>query len=93
MANDEYKGYFIPKGSVVIANIWCVFRHSHYERSLNFVIERALLHDPQDYPDPEEFRPDRFLRKTNDGRIELDDCVPDPRLVAFGFSRRYVLIQ
>lgn len=24
LADDEYKGYFIPAGSAVIANLWCV---------------------------------------------------------------------
>lgn len=26
MADDIYNGYFIPKGSVVVANSWYVFR-------------------------------------------------------------------
>ena len=25
--DDEYRGYFIPKGSIVVANIWCVCAH------------------------------------------------------------------
>ncbi len=28
LQDDEYRGYFIPKGSVVIANIWYVFPRS-----------------------------------------------------------------
>lgn len=41
-----------------------------------------MLHDPATYPDPEEFRPSRFL--TSDG--VLDPAVPDPE-VTFGFGR------
>lgn len=42
-----------------------------------------MLHDPEDYPDPDSFSPDRFLR---DGQI--DPNVRDPSEVAFGFGRR-----
>jgi len=62
--DDTYNGYFIPKGTTVVANSW------------------AMLHDPEVYPEPEKFNPDRFL--SGEGRIPQ----PDPRLCAFGFGRR-----
>ncbi|KAI0056406.1 cytochrome P450 [Artomyces pyxidatus] len=43
---------------------------------------RAMLHDPNVYPDPETFRPERFL--TEDGQVK-----DDPTLSAvFGFGKR-----
>ncbi|KAH9016885.1 cytochrome P450 [Lactarius hengduanensis] len=62
--DDFYKGYFIPKGAVVIANAW------------------AVLHDPELYPDPEAFKPDRFLDK--DGTFRDDPMIS----LAFGAGRR-----
>ncbi|GJE96466.1 cytochrome P450 [Phanerochaete sordida] len=43
----------------------------------------AILHDEERYPDPESFKPERFL--TSEGA--LDPTVPDP-LEVFGFGRR-----
>ncbi|RDX44553.1 cytochrome P450 [Lentinus brumalis] len=65
MEEDDYKGYRIPKGSVVVSNIW------------------AYSRDLKHYADPEEFRPERFLK---DG--QLDHSVLDPSLMAFGYGRR-----
>ncbi|KAI0774724.1 CyP450 monooxygenase [Trametes elegans] len=61
LADDVYEGYFIPKGTVLVANAWAVSR------------------DPVEYPDPEEFRPERFLGP-NPAR--------DPMAYAFGNGRR-----
>ena len=47
---------------------------------------RAMLHDPEAYPDPEAFRPERFL--TASGAVR-----EDPLLVsAFGYGRRCVFL-
>ncbi|KAI0373886.1 CyP450 monooxygenase [Pilatotrama ljubarskyi] len=42
-----------------------------------------MLHDPEAYDHPDEFRPERFIR---DGR--LDPTVRDPTSFMFGFGRR-----
>ena len=44
-----------------------------------------MLHDPNEYPDPEVFNPDRYIKN---GRI--DPLVRDPLTIAFGFGRRYI---
>jgi hypothetical protein len=46
-------------------------------------ITRGILHDPKEYPDPEVFRPERFLNP--DGT--LNPSVRDPLVAAFGFGR------
>ena len=46
-------------------------------------ISRAILHDPEEYPNPEEFRPERFLRAEASSKE-----VRDPRMATFGFGRR-----
>jgi cytochrome P450 len=49
-----------------------------------FSIFRAILHNPEDYPDPETFKPERYLTSTGD----IDPSVRDPRTACFGFGRR-----
>ncbi|KAJ1301791.1 hypothetical protein OPQ81_009020 [Rhizoctonia solani] len=58
MQDDTFKGYYIPKGALVIGNSW------------------AISNNPDVYPDPDRFNPDRFL----------DPSVPDAP--AFGYGRR-----
>ncbi|KAJ8502251.1 hypothetical protein ONZ51_g72 [Trametes cubensis] len=64
-ADEEFNGWFIPKGTVLIPNQW------------------AMARDHKAYPNPEEFKPERFLK---DGA--LDPSVRDPLKYAFGFGRR-----
>lgn len=45
--------------------------------------DRAILRDETHYPNPEEFRPERYLK---DGH--LDRSVPDPHVPFFGWGRR-----
>ncbi|TBU42969.1 cytochrome P450, partial [Dichomitus squalens] len=53
---DVYMGYRIPKGSIVLSNIWSYSRDERY------------------YPDPEAFRPERFLTEER----KLDSTVLNP---------------
>lgn len=50
-------------------------------------MRRAMLRDENDYPEPDQFRPERFIGK--DGNI--DPSVRDPTTMCFGFGRRYVI--
>ncbi|TFK35043.1 cytochrome P450 [Crucibulum laeve] len=43
----------------------------------------SIMHDPKAYPEPDEFKPERFIK---DG--VLDPTVRDPNVAAFGFGRR-----
>lgn len=81
--DDVYKGYFIPKGSIVVANSWCVHLPSVIVFSSHGCY-RAILHDEKHYPDPFTFNPDRYFRP--DGTF--DPNVLDPSVAAFGYGRR-----
>uniref|UniRef100_D8QCV5 Cytochrome P450 n=1 Tax=Schizophyllum commune (strain H4-8 / FGSC 9210) TaxID=578458 RepID=D8QCV5_SCHCM len=63
---DIYKSYAIPRGSIVIPNVW------------------AMLRDESIYPEPDVFKPERFLNA--DGT--LNTSVRNPDEIAFGFGRR-----
>ncbi|TCD69377.1 hypothetical protein EIP91_007933 [Steccherinum ochraceum] len=45
---------------------------------------RYMLHNPDDYPDPGSFKPERYLNADN----TFNDQVRDPVTMAFGFGRR-----
>jgi cytochrome P450 len=46
-----------------------------------------MLHDEKVYPDPFQFKPERFL--TPDG-LSIDKSVKDPGDIVWGFGRRFV---
>ena len=47
------------------------------------LLRRAMLNDERVYPEPHEFKPERFLKN---GKV--DSSVRDPMEIAFGFGRR-----
>lgn len=51
---------------------------------LTALLSRAILHDPELYPVPDEVQPERYLNKV-DNHVN-----PDPRDFAFGYGRRCV---
>ena len=57
----------------------------NFELFLIFQIlfHRAMLNDERVYPEPREFKPERFLKNG-----KLDTSVRDPMDIAFGFGRR-----
>ena len=56
--------------------------YSEPDSLINVCIDRAVLHDPELYPDPETFKPERFLN--DDGKFHDDPTIA----LAFGAGRR-----
>ncbi|EMD36586.1 hypothetical protein CERSUDRAFT_84764 [Gelatoporia subvermispora B] len=65
MTDDNYRGYSIPGGAMVIPNLW------------------AMTQDVSQYPNPERFLPERFMREDSTGLTALN-----PMDICFGFGRR-----
>ena len=82
--DDVYKGYFIPKDTIVFSNSWyAVTAFSIHPFSLS--LSRAVAYEPNEKYDPHKFFPDRFLDKTQN--------VVDPHSYYFGYGRRYVFLS
>ncbi|KAF8067015.1 cytochrome P450 [Lyophyllum atratum] len=64
MEDGIISGYLIPKGSIIIANLW------------------NMLHDPEVYPDPFKFDPERHIATPE------KPAQQNPRTVCFGYGRR-----
>lgn len=72
-------GYHLPKNSIVLANVYEINR------------------DSEIYPEPEVFRPERFLDGDDEeddkgGTVEWEGEMKQ-RIHAFGYGRRYVLVN
>lgn len=86
MQDDLYDGYLLPKGSIVIANIWYIVPIPQNKLIL-IATARSILHNPEMYHDPFRFDPSRFAPENAGTKTE-----PDPREYCFGFGRRCVRI-
>ena len=85
--DDIHNGYYIPKGSLIFANLWLV-TYNFLSTGIHYIFvfseNRSMLHNPHVYPEPTEFRPERFLPR------EGKQPEQDPRTICFGFGRRLV---
>ena len=68
------------KGATIIADAW--YRQPSISPNTSLRCFRAILHDPEIYPDPEEFKPERFLN--DDGSVRDDPALS----LAFGVGKR-----
>ena len=60
----------------------CMVRRSSIHLNVYLRCFRATLHDPERYPDPEEFKPERFLNE--DGSVRDDPTLS----LVFGIGKR-----
>jgi cytochrome P450 len=66
-----------------MANAWYVDGWTTFPHPRSFLrLPRAVLHNPDLYPDPEAFKPERFLNE--DGTFRDDPTIS----LAFGIGRR-----
>jgi hypothetical protein len=79
MEDDVYRGWRIPKGSVILANVWYDVLYEKRAAFFDAQIDRKMMHDEEIYKDPYTFSPDRFLGSTPER---------DPVDFVFGYGRR-----
>lgn len=80
--DEVINGFLIPKGSTILANLWYVYFFTANNEDRSLIIHRAMNNDPDVYPEPNEFRPERYLAS------DTRNIAPDPTDNTFGFGRR-----
>lgn len=78
--DDFYKGHYIPGKSIVLANVWYVILCAHHGILLRRP-RRNISQNEAEYPDPRDFRPERYLGPNPESNT-------DPKDFVFGFGRR-----
>jgi cytochrome P450 len=56
-----------------------------HQPHFNLDTTRAILHDEEIFPDPHQFKPERFLKN---GKLCIEAPTLDPASISFGFGRR-----
>ncbi|EKM48184.1 uncharacterized protein PHACADRAFT_203138 [Phanerochaete carnosa HHB-10118-sp] len=74
--DDVYEGYHIPKGSIVLANIWAILH------------DPEVYTDPEAFNPRRFLRAGPGADAADAANVELDPTVRDPTVVTFGFGRR-----
>lgn len=77
--DDVYKGMFIPKDSIVLVNLWYGAWFGRVVQMANVPPNRLIAHNPEIYPNPDKFDPERFYGEQK----QLD-----PQTFVYGFGRR-----
>lgn len=80
--DDWQDGNFIPAGSLVIPNIWLILSQAGLELCSPIPFFRWMLRDPEIYPNPSQFDPERYIPAPSK-EVQID-----PRTFSFGFGRR-----
>ena len=72
-------GWSIPKGSLIVQNVWYVHHVTVVPIKAERSCSRAMSFDEEVYPKAQSFIPERHLAK---------DTPMDPKLYSFGIGRR-----
>lgn len=77
----QYREFTIPKDTTLLTNAWFAHFVTFSSQHLHgHIFKRAICHDENNYPNPFEFDPERFIGSNPQ---------VDPREVVFGGGRRY----